>query len=85
MGKELLALDNLRTYFDLHAGILRAVDGVSFTLDKGEIVGLIGESGSGKSVTAASIMRLVPFPGKILGDQDPIAEPLDPMDIYAVY
>lgn len=45
-----------------------AVDGISFQANKGEIIGLIGESGSGKSVTALSIMRLVPFPGRILGD-----------------
>lgn len=68
MSKELLRLDNLRTYFDLKAGQLKAIDGVSFQINKGEIMGLIGESGSGKSVTALSIMRLVPFPGKILGD-----------------
>ena len=61
-------MENLRTCFELHIGTLKAVDGVSFQADRGEIVGLIGESGSGKSVTALSIMRLIPFPGKILGD-----------------
>lgn len=67
MKDPLLRVENLQTSFELHAGTLNAVDGVSFQANKGEIIGLIGESGSGKSVTALSIMRLVPLPGKILG------------------
>lgn len=58
----LLDVDNLRTHFHTRAGIIRAVQGVSFNLKKGETLGIVGESGSGKSVTALSIMRLIPQP-----------------------
>src|SRR5688572_14286441 len=64
----LLEIDNLKVGFDTEAGLLQAVDGVSFTIEKGQTLGLVGESGCGKSVTATSILRLVPSPpGKILG------------------
>ena len=64
----LLEIENLEVGFDTEAGLLRAVDGVSFSLDQGRTLGLVGESGCGKSVTATSILRLVPSPpGKILG------------------
>ena len=62
---HLLEVQNLRTYFQTRAGLVRAVDGVSFHLDGGELLGLVGESGCGKSITALSIMRLVAPPGKI--------------------
>jgi peptide/nickel transport system ATP-binding protein len=66
----LLEIDNLQVGFDTEAGLVRAVDGVSLTIDKGRTVGLVGESGCGKSVTATSILRLVPSPpGKYLGGQ----------------
>jgi oligopeptide/dipeptide ABC transporter ATP-binding protein len=58
----LLEIENLRTYFTTDAGVARAVDGVSFTIEKGEVLGIVGESGCGKSVTSLSIMRLVPEP-----------------------
>ena len=61
----LLAVNNLRVYFNTADGIARAVDGVSFTVQPGETVGLVGESGCGKSVTALSLLRLVPAPGRI--------------------
>src|SRR5215469_6746534 len=65
---SLLEIDNLAVGFDTEAGLVRAVDGVSLTIEKGSTVGLVGESGCGKSVTATSILRLVPSPpGKILG------------------
>jgi len=62
---HLLEVRNLQTYFPTRAGLVRAVDGVSFYLDRGELLGLVGESGCGKSMTALSIMRLVAPPGKI--------------------
>jgi oligopeptide/dipeptide ABC transporter ATP-binding protein len=66
--KELLKVKNLKTYFFTHEGTIKAVDGVSFTIKKGETLGLVGESGCGKSVTALSIMQLVQSPpGKIVG------------------
>jgi peptide/nickel transport system ATP-binding protein len=61
----LLSVEGLRTQFDTSAGAVRAVDGVSFTIERGEVLGLVGESGCGKSVTSLSIMRLVPPPGRI--------------------
>jgi len=62
----LLEVENLKTYFFTYQGIVRAVDGVSFQVQHAEIVGLVGETGCGKSVTARSIMRLVHPPGRIV-------------------
>ncbi len=67
MSIEVLRVEDLKTYFYTPAGIVRSVDGVSFTVNRGETVALVGESGSGKSVTSLSILRLVPDPGKISG------------------
>jgi oligopeptide/dipeptide ABC transporter ATP-binding protein len=67
MSTPLLRVDDLRTYFFLKAGVLKAVDGISFDISEREAVGLVGESGCGKSVTAFSIMRVIPVPGKIAG------------------
>ena len=61
----LLQVEDLVTEFRTGTGPLRAVDRVSFTVDRGEVLGLVGESGCGKSVTSLSIMRLVPPPGRI--------------------
>jgi len=63
----LLSVESLRTQFATSAGVVRAVDGLSFAIDRGEVLGLVGESGCGKSVTSLSIMRLVPPPGAIVG------------------
>lgn len=66
MVNPLLQVDQLVTAFKLESGILRAVDHVSFSIDKGETLGLVGESGCGKSVTSLSILRLIASPpGKI--------------------
>jgi len=62
-----LIVENLQTEFHTKAGVLRAVDGVSFTVEPGRILGLVGESGSGKSVTGYSILGLIEAPGKIAG------------------
>src|SRR5215470_1933507 len=58
----LLEVSGLRVYFHTREGLLKAVDGVGFHIDRGEVLGLVGESGCGKSVTAFSILRLVPSP-----------------------
>ena len=63
---HLLEVKNLQTHFPTRAGLVRAVNGVSFYLDSGELLGLVGESGCGKSITALSIMRLIAPPGKIV-------------------
>ena len=63
MRKEpILTVKNLVTAFDTEQGIIRAVEGVSFNVQKGQTLGIVGESGCGKSVTALSIMRLLPKP-----------------------
>lgn len=62
-----LAVHDLRVQFFTSHGRLKAVDGVDFEIRKGEVLGLIGESGCGKSMTALSILRLIPFPGRIVG------------------
>ena len=68
MSEPILQVENLITGFDTDAGRVVAVDGVSFSVPKGKTVGIVGESGCGKSVTAFSITRLLPQPhGKILG------------------
>ena len=66
---HLLEVKNLQTHFFTRAGVVRSVDGVSFHLDRGELLGLVGESGCGKSVTALSVMRLIASPGKIVGGE----------------
>jgi oligopeptide/dipeptide ABC transporter ATP-binding protein len=65
----LLDIRDLRTYFYTHDGVVKAVDGVSFHVKRGEVVGLVGESGCGKSVTSFSILRLVGYPGKIVSGE----------------
>ncbi len=64
-GAPLLQVRGLRTSFHTRDGIVRAVDGIDFHVDRGEVLGLVGESGCGKSVTSLSILRLVAKPGKI--------------------
>jgi len=67
VAEPTLQVTDLRTHFFTRAGLVRAVDGVSFTVGRGEIVGIVGESGSGKSVTGFSIMGLIDSPGRVVG------------------
>ena len=70
----LLSVEGLRTYFDLRHGTVKAVDGVSFTLASRETLAIVGESGCGKTITALSLMRLVPDPpGQIVGGKIELA------------
>src|SRR4051812_40335040 len=64
--RPLLEVKNLKTYFYTEDGIVKAVDGVDFEVKRGEMFGLVGESGCGKSVTSFSILRLIGQPGKII-------------------
>src|SRR5436189_3253444 len=66
MSETLLSVEGLRTYFYTYAGVVKAVDGITLQVNKGETLGLVGEAGSGKTVTAQSIMRIVPTPGKTI-------------------
>ena len=66
---HLLEVNDLQTQFPTRAGLVRAVDGVTFHLDRGELLGLVGESGCGKSMTALSVMRLIAPPGKIVSGE----------------
>jgi peptide/nickel transport system ATP-binding protein len=66
MLQPTLIVDDLRTHFFTKAGIVKAVDGVSFAVNAGEVLGLVGESGCGKSITGFSILRLVDAPGRIV-------------------
>lgn len=62
---KLLEVKNLYTQFNTDAGVVKAVDGVSFSVEAGKTIGIVGESGSGKSVTAMSVIRLLDYPGEV--------------------
>ncbi len=62
-------MNNLQSYFFTRSGLLKAVDDVSFSINPGETLALVGESGCGKSMTALSLLRLLPEPGKIVGGE----------------
>jgi peptide/nickel transport system ATP-binding protein len=66
-GEPLLEINGLKTYFFAEDGVVKAVDGLDLVINRGEVLGLVGESGCGKSVTSLSIMRLVDYPGKVVG------------------
>jgi oligopeptide/dipeptide ABC transporter ATP-binding protein len=65
----LIEVRDLKTYFELIEGTVRAVDGTNFSIRRGQTVGIVGESGCGKSVTARSILRIVPDPGRIVAGE----------------
>ncbi|MBI4295720.1 MAG: ABC transporter ATP-binding protein [Chloroflexi bacterium] len=69
MAGVLLEVKDLKTYFYTTEGVIRAVDGLSYDVREAETVALVGESGCGKSVSALSLMKLVPYPGRIVGGQ----------------
>src|SRR2546427_13055345 len=70
MAEVLLSVRNLKTYFYTDEGVVKAVDGLSYELRKGQTLGIVGESGRGKSVHALSVLRLIPQPpGKIVEGQ----------------
>ena len=81
MAEPLLSIQDLRTYFYTEAGVARAVDGVSLHIGAGETVGLVGESGCGKSVTAMSVLRLIQPPGRIEAGSRLVFEGRDLMTI----
>ena len=69
-GKLVLEVNDLRTYLSNRSSVVKAVDGVSFTLRQGETLGIVGESGCGKTMTALSLLQLVPKPaGRIVGGE----------------
>ena len=69
-ARTVLKINELKTHFFTAAGVIRAVDGVSYDVKSGETLGVVGESGCGKSITALSVLRLVPSPpGRIVGGE----------------
>jgi oligopeptide/dipeptide ABC transporter ATP-binding protein len=68
-GEVLLDIKGLKTHFDTRDGVVKAVDEVTFSIRRGEVLGLVGESGCGKSVTSLSIMGLIPHPGEVVSGQ----------------
>ena len=68
--QPLLDVKNLKTYFYTEDGVVKAVDGVDFVVYPGEVLGLVGESGCGKSVSLLSVMRLISQPGKIIDGEE---------------
>lgn len=66
LPETILSVKDLRTYFFTEAGVVKAVDGISFEMDEGDPLGLVGESGSGKTVSSLSILGIIPRPGKVM-------------------
>ncbi|MBI4296020.1 MAG: ABC transporter ATP-binding protein [Chloroflexi bacterium] len=81
MAEAILEVKNLKTYFYVQDGELRAVDGLSYRIRKGECVALVGESACGKSVSALSVMRLIPYPPGIIVDGQIIFEGRDLLQV----
>jgi len=88
MNDYVLEVKDLKVHFELDEGLLKAVDGVSFNLKKGHTLGLVGESGCGKSVTSQAFLRIVPKPGKMSGQillREQGGKPLDkPLDLASL-
>jgi oligopeptide transport system ATP-binding protein len=81
-GEVVLEVKDLKTQFFTRDGVVKAVDGVTFSVHSGEVVGLVGESGCGKSMTSLSIMRLIPQPpGKIVNGQVILHDDRMPRDL----
>lgn len=81
MNDYILQVNHLKTYFKMDTGTLKAVDDVTFHLKRNETIGIIGESGCGKSVTAHSILRTVQNPGKVLGGEILYDDGSGPVDL----
>lgn len=81
MSEPLLHVENLRTYFSSPRGVVKAVDGVSFTVNKGETRAIVGESGCGKSITALSVLQLVPEPAGYIESGRILFEGKDLLDL----
>ena len=82
---NLIEVKNLKTHFFLDEGVVRALDGVSFSIPRGKTLGVVGESGCGKSVTAQSILRIVPTPGRIVEGTITLSnDGKEPLDLTAM-
>jgi ABC-type dipeptide/oligopeptide/nickel transport system ATPase component len=69
MTERILEIKDLRTYFYTYEGVVKALDGTNFTVEKGDFIGVVGETGCGKSVTALSVLGLIEKPGKIVSGE----------------
>src|SRR5919109_5441920 len=83
-GAPLLAVRDLKTYFFQDDGLVKAVDGASFDVHPGKTLGIVGESGCGKSVTARSILRIVERPGRIVGGRIVLHRNGTPVDVVGL-
>lgn len=81
---KLIEVDNLHTHFFVRQGVVHAVDGATFSIERGKTLGVVGESGCGKSVTAQSIMRIVPSPGRIVEGEITLYRRLDSNDSFSM-
>src|SRR5580704_13758855 len=80
-GSALLRVRDLRVSFKLDEGVVRAVDGVSFDVFPGQVVGIVGESGCGKSVTMKAILQLIEPPGRITSGEIQYRQDATPIDL----
>src|SRR5579859_2033983 len=66
---NVIQIENLRVQFRTQVGVVNALNGVSFSIPRGKVLGVVGESGCGKSITGLGVMQLIPHPGKVLAGQ----------------